>query len=227
MNGKIGNLELNKIYCMDCVDGMKELPDNSIDLCITDPPYGIGKEFEKGLDLKELIKTSYNLLYKKMKEDSWFVYTCPTNKIDFFIEYTKNAGFKYERCFFYYKKSKMTDVWMGWLLKSEAILLFSKGNPNRSNSGKEKYNHDVYTITIPNRKQSNFINHQCAKSEEVWRHLIMTLSNKDDTVIDIFNGGGTTSMVCKQLNRNYICFEINEEYCKIANKRLEQGVLNL
>lgn len=220
-------LELNKIYNMDCLEGMKQLDNESIDLCITDPPYGIGKEFEKGINLPELLLNSFTLLYTKMKQNSWLVYTCPTNKIDVFIENTKLSGFNYKRCFFYYKKSKMTDVWMGWLLKSEIILLFSKGKPNCSNIGKEKYMHDVYTVTLPNHNQQNFIKHPTAKSIDVWKHLIQTLSNQNDLVCDIFNGGGGTSTVaCKQLNRNFIGFEISKDYCDIAEKRLKNISVN-
>ena len=42
----IGEFELNKIYCMDCLEGLKKIPDNSVDLVVTDPPYNIGKDFE-------------------------------------------------------------------------------------------------------------------------------------------------------------------------------------
>jgi len=44
---KLGEFELNKIYCMDCLDGLKKLPDNSIDLIVTDPPYAISQKDKK------------------------------------------------------------------------------------------------------------------------------------------------------------------------------------
>jgi len=54
------------------------------------------------------------------------------------------------------------------------------------------------------------------------RKYIKILSKEEDIVLDPFIGSGTTAIVCKQLNRNFIGFEISEEYCNIAYKRLEQ-----
>jgi DNA modification methylase len=218
-------LELNKIYCMDCLEGLKQIDDNSIDLVLTDPHYAMGKEFEMGLKLDNIIPQYTKLTHQKAKEDSWFIYTCPCKTIDYFIEKTKEVGYKFERILFYYKKSKFTDVWCGWLLKSEAILLFSKGNPNKSNSNKPRYNHDVYTVQCPTTNDPSFIEHQSAKNLKVWTHIITSLSKQGDTVLDPFMGSGTTAVACKQLQRNFIGFELSQKYVDIANKRLQQDTL--
>ena len=60
------------------------------------------------------------------------------------------------------------------------------------------------------------------KPEVGFYHLVRFGSIEKDIVLDPFIGSGTTAVVCKQLSRNFIGFEINEEYVKIANKRLEQ-----
>lgn len=213
----------NDIYIEDCLRGMRELiADESIDLVITDPPYGMGKEFEKGINLNYLIKAVFLECFNKLKNNRFMVYTCPCNKVDFFIEATKSAGFNFERVLFYYKKAKFTDVWMGWLLKSEAILIFSKGHPNKSNSNRQKYCHDVYVVEVPISTAGNFVEHKSAKSESVWRHLIQILSKENDVVLDPFLGSGTTLVVCRQLKRKVVGFEINPEYKQLRGKRLKQ-----
>ena len=58
-------LELNKIYCIDALEGLKQLEDNSIDLVVTDPPYNIGKDFEnENLTIEEYVKKDYGGYFK-------------------------------------------------------------------------------------------------------------------------------------------------------------------
>lgn len=211
---------MGELYCGNNLDILPKLKDNSFDLCVTDPPYAMGKEFEKGLKLDNIIPQYTKLVYDKLKEDSWFVYTCPCKNIDYFIEKTKEVGFKFERILFYYKKGKFTDVWVGWLLKSEAILLFSKGKPNKSNSNKPKYNHDVYTIPSYATSDERFVNHQSAKHLETWKHLITSLSGGGDLILDPFIGSGTTAIACEELERRWVGIELNQSYCDMVVDRL-------
>ena len=65
------------VYFEDCISGMKKyIPDNSIDFIITDPPYGVGKDFEKDIDLNYTIRASFLELFKKLKNNKFFTYTC-------------------------------------------------------------------------------------------------------------------------------------------------------
>lgn len=59
------------------------------------------------------------------------------------------------------------------------------------------------------------------KPEKLIERLVKASSNKNDIILDPFSGVGTTAAVCKKLNRNFIGFEINEEYIKLSNKRLD------
>ena len=65
--------------------------------------------------------------------------------------------------------------------------------------------------------------HDTEKPVELMAILIENSSNPNNLVLDPFMGSGTTAIACKQLNRNFIGFEINKEYCDMANKRLEQS----
>lgn len=67
--------------------------------------------------------------------------------------------------------------------------------------------------------------HPTQKPLRIMERIIKTSSKEGNIVLDCFMGSGTTAVACKQLNRNFIGFEINPEYVKIANKRLAQEVL--
>ena len=60
------------------------------------------------------------------------------------------------------------------------------------------------------------------KPEKLLERIIKASSNKMDLILDPFMGSGTTAAVCKKLNRHFICFDINNKACKIANKRLSE-----
>lgn len=84
---------------------------------------------------------------------------------------------------------------------------------------------DVWAI--PNNKskeETRFGKHPTQKPERIIERLIKMASNEGDLIVDLFNGSGTTTKIAKQFNRNFIGFEINQEYCEIANKRLQDIV---
>ena len=68
--------------------------------------------------------------------------------------------------------------------------------------------------------------HPTQKPVKLFEYLIKTYSNENNIILDPFMGSGTTAVACKQLQRNFIGFEINPEYCKIAEKRLSQQTLH-
>jgi len=75
---------------------------------------------------------------------------------------------------------------------------------------------------VPSGENRYLMKHPTQKSLEINKLFIQVSSNKNDIVLDPFVGSGTTAVACKQLGRNFICFEISKEYCDIANKRLKQ-----
>jgi DNA modification methylase len=74
---------------------------------------------------------------------------------------------------------------------------------------------------------SKILHHPNEKPLELIQKLIKISSKEDDLVVDFFNGGGTTTLACKLLNRKFLGFEINKDFVDIANKRLCQEVLKL
>jgi len=203
-------LELDKIYNMDCIEGMKQIDDNSIDLVLTDPPYGINK---KGINNDESLGIYYNVLpeiYRVMKMNSWFVTFCSIARLPDMFNYNH---FKYSWCgFIYYRnREKICRCKMG-SSKQSLFIVFEKGNPKRHNFSSDVLEY-VYSKNI------NY-GHPARKPTKCISQLIKCFSKENDTVLDCFMGSGTTALACKRLNRHFIGFEINKEYYDISLKRL-------
>lgn len=223
---------MNQIVLGDSKDLIKQIPDNSIDLVVTDPPYLInyktGHRKDKGHKFcktikndnnPELIKEIIKELYRVMKDNSAMYMFCSFDKVDFFkqelekyfsiknmIIWVKNNwtagdlecafGKQYEICFLVNKGKKqfygkrITDVWGG-------------------------FNHKGL-----NRVVGQDQIHQNQKPLELIKMCIEKHSQVNDIVLDPFMGSGTTALASKELHRNYIGFEIDEEYHKKCVDRL-------
>tara|TARA_Y100000034_G_scaffold134231_1_gene202048 strand:- start:5696 stop:6409 length:714 start_codon:yes stop_codon:yes gene_type:complete len=229
-------MELNKIYNMDCLEGMKQLEDNSVDLIITSPPY----EDISGAG------------YKANKKDILFfkLYSDFVDKV--FNEYfriLKSNG----QIFFNIKskthnKTLSTVHWLEFLesfkqfkLKSYIIWKYA----GSFDSTKKRFHLDYEIIYHLSKGDDIYLNTECGIHDpltSIWyvphnikdrlhptqmpillvERILKVASKPNDLILDNFMGSGTTAVACKQLGRNFIGFEISEEYCKIANKRLEQ-----
>lgn len=199
---------INKLIVGDCVKIIKDIPDKSIDLVLTDPPYGINLKYDlyedtednwyKLMDsiLPELIRVAKMVILPscKIKRLQWIYTNYPP---DWLI------------C--WYKGSTGHASYIGfndW----EPHLVYGR-TKNRL------YMHD-YFQTRPSYKGGTF-NHPCPKPVEWATWLIERSTEKEDIVLDPFIGSGTTALACKILNRNYIGIDISEEYIKIAEERLK------
>jgi hypothetical protein len=105
----------------------------------------------------------------------------------------------------------------GYRSQSEYILVFSKGLPNIFNL------RNIGNVIKSKRANNGFHPHE--KPLELIKIFISNSTKENDLVLDCFLGCGTTAVGCKELNRRYIGFEINKDFCDIANKRLEQNSL--
>lgn len=203
---------INKIHCCDCLDLMREMPDKSVDLVLTDPPYGIGLTNEK-LQTRKHIATPID--YGSFEWDS----EPPT--AEYFTEIirvSKNQiifGGNYfdlppSPCWIVWDKDNsgdFADAELAWTSFDTAVRIFKwrwNGMLQEDMAHKEKREH-------PTQKPLPLI---------MW--CLEKYSKPGMTVLDPFMGSGTTCVACKKLGRNYIGIEKEAEYIKIAEKRLER-----
>lgn len=209
---KLGEFELNKIYCMDCLEGLKKIPDNSVDLVVTDPPYGIDLDYNGYEDTEDNWFKLMDKVIPELRRIAKMVImpSCQIKRLKWI--YNKYSP---DWLICWYKGSTGHSSFIGfndW----EPHLVYGR-------TKNQLFMHDFFK-TKPSPKKMTF-NHPCPKPIEWARWLIERASDKGMIILDCFMGSGTTALACKQLGRNFIGFEINPEYVKIANKRLSQEVL--
>jgi len=236
---------INKIICGDCLEVMKGMPDECVDLVMTDPPFCVdyGKRtktlfrkqkqinlsylWDKIVDLKKYRKFINDCLieiFRIMKKNSSLYLWCGDNSLSYFRDFMEKIGFKYKATIIWHKTNPVPQFRKVNFLSSVEFLCFSqKGNPT-FNFKFQKNMHNFIESSICMGKERVGI-HEAQKPLSIIRHFIEISSNKNNLIADFFLGSGTTALACKQLKRNFIGIEINPDYCKIAEERLAQGVL--
>ena len=204
---KIDDL-INKIHCCDCLDFMREMPDKSVDLVLTDFPYGIGEDYisydDSQDNLKKLIKYAIPEIRRISKValitvgvGNLFLYPKP----DWVLAWISSAGCgsgKWGFC-----------CW-------QPIVVYGEDPYLKSGLGRRP---DIFRSNESTIKNG----HPCPKPIKLWSDILKRGSlNEGDIVLDPFMGSGTTCVACKKLGRNYIGIEKEPEYIKIAERRLEK-----
>jgi len=323
-------MELNKIYNLDCLEGLKQLEDNSIDLIVTDPPYfnimlkdhkGECFEWDKFNSMGDYIKwiKEIALECRRVLKDNGSLYMFADDKVCAYIQVELDKYFNLENNIIWVKPNNMTikgwseyrmyapiterllfysqkwDIDSGKLISDKILEENLKPNNNFAKYLREEFKRakitnkqiaklfpsktggltgcvsnwlngkniitkeqylkireylnneylkaeyedlkaeyedlrrpfnpkknytDVWTFNIIGGKEN--VNHPTQKPLNLIKRVIDTSSKEDSLVLDLFMGSGTTAVACKELERNFIGFEISEEYCKIAKERLRK-----
>ena len=212
---------INKIICGDCLEVMKHIPDKSVDLVLTDPPYGVsyknsGEIYMVG-DTVNLIPYFLPKVYNLLKDDgAIYLFSSTTKLVDTLPIF--NTYFKLHSIIIWDKRiGRIPRQLSHYKLRYEPILYGSKGL-HRLNG----YVDDIFQQDIPRGKKRV---HPTQKPKEIIEYLIKNSLKKNIVVLDPFLGSGTTSVVCKKLNIKFIGIEISQKYCEIAERRLAQEYL--
>lgn len=237
-------LEINKIHNMDCVEGLKQLDDNSIDLIITDPPYEVNYN-EKSMQLEKLGKArtkqierdasfvdqiyDYDLLakewYRILKDNTHIYIFCGDKQIIKWITSMNNVGFKNYQILVWLKDKSTFDMSYGhrFIENKEFILFFHKGYKKLNG-----YNIDrsSFRSVLKFNSSDDTDIHSCAKPINLIEFLTKLSSNEGDVCLDCFSGSGNHLIAFKNCNRRYIGFELSKEYTEAINKRLNLLVVN-
>jgi len=219
---------INTIQNMDCMIGMQNIPDNSIDLIITDPPYGISKELNcKGQRLGTTAKLNFNFGTWDKLDTSWFdiallktrgwmMTFCAKRDVGFFIGKLEQRGFIAIDVLVWQKpdpvplnaKSRFLNAW-------EAVVIGKRPGSTWNSA----YEHNIIKIQAPKGK-SRF--HPTQKPVGLIKKLIELTTKKGDLVLDPFMGSGTTAVASIEAKRKYIGFELSKEYWEQSTERIEQ-----
>lgn len=306
-------MEINKIYNMNCLEGLRQTEDESIDLMVTSPPYYNAREYSQWEtvdsymdDMKEIFTELYRCMKNhkyivvnvgdvtsQVGKAKWSVRKLPLGAMftmmleeigfEFIDDYIWDKGepqskrhlgnpqypfYQYPvNCYEHiliFAKHKLDKTKIPCPICNETIVVSNSQsgigvqsweckNPNcseKSASGRgkrfssrsimmndyktddnfidkdfiQKWRRDIVKINPVikiNSKGENKLGHTAPYPTDIPEMAIRYYSGVGDLVVDIFNGSGTTCMVAKKLNRNYIGFEINKEYVDISYERLK------
>ena len=220
-------MELNKIYNEDCLEGMKRIPDGSVDLIVTDPPYLInyktGHRKDKAHrfndvilndDNEQLIADYVKECYRILKDDTAMYLFCSSHKVDFFKRELEKE-FSIKNMIIWVKNNHTAgDLESAFGRKYEIVFLVNKGQ--------RKFNGERLTdIWEFPRVSGDGQLHQNQKPIELIKRCIEKHSNVGEVVFDGFMGSGTTAAAALDTDRNYIGFELDEYYFNVAEKRIK------
>lgn len=212
-----------QIYNKDCLDGLIKLPDGSVDLIVTDPPYCVGCT-SNGLrgtySVLNLLRPFFEQLFAE-----WRRVTKAGAQIYINTDW-RTYPFLYPILQKYFVVRNLI-VWDYEWLKAgkfyrpchEFIIYASNGKATRNFPKTET---DVWRLRCVNYTQER--NHPAEKPVELCERMIKNSSSEGDTVLDCFMGSGTTGVACVNLNRNFIGYEIDEKYFAVAQERISDTI---
>lgn len=243
-------LELNKIYNEECLEGMKKIPDKSVDMILCDLPYGTTQnKWDSVIDLDKLWDQ-----YKRVIKDNGAIVLTAQTPFDKVLGASNLKMLKYE---WIWEKTTATGHLNAKKMPMKAhenILVFYKNlptyNPQKtkghkptnsytkyqddgSNYGKtlvgikgggdtERFPRSVQIFKTDKQKSSI---HPTQKPVALFEYLIKTYTNEGETVLDNCMGSGTTAIACMNTNRNFIGFELDKGYYEKSLERIEQHKL--
>ena len=227
---------INKIYNMDCIEGMRQMPDKSVDLVVTDPPYlietsgaGIYKQDNKQY-VKELneMKDGFSReildeLCRIMKKINIYFF-CSQKQIipliDYFVK-EKNCNWN---LLTWHKSNPVPACGNKYLTDTEFILFFREKGVKIYGEYKSKF---TYYVTPLNQKDKKTYGHPTIKPLDMVSNFIINSSKEGDIVFDPFMGSGTTAVAAMKCNRNFLGYELNPDYYEICNKRIKEASENI
>jgi site-specific DNA-methyltransferase (adenine-specific) len=237
---------MNKIYCQSS-ENMYQVPDESVALIFTSPPYNNGKDYDEDLSLEEyllLLGRVGKEIYRVLKPGGRYVLNVanlgrkpyiPINSFLYFVN--MEIGFKPAGEIIWQKGkgSNGNCAWGSWLsAKSprirdihEYLMVFVKEDFTRKEKGistidREEFLSSTLSIWEVLPESAKKIGHPAPFPVDLAKRVINLFTYQNDVVLDPFNGSGTTCVAAKMLKRNFVGYDINEEYCKLAEKRLNE-----
>ena len=239
---------INKVFCKSS-EAMSELPDNSVHLMVTSPPYNVGKEYDENLSLKE-----YRELLKRVFKETYRVLV-PGGRAcinvanlgrkpyiplhSYIIEDMQSIGFLMRGEILWDKGSSASPstAW-GTYLKAnnpvlrdihEYILVFCKDtftrlNPQKRKStiSKEEFLEFTKSVWKFAAERASKVGHPAPFPVELPYLLIQLYTFEEEIVLDPFVGSGTTCIAALKTKRRYVAYDIDKRYCDLAERRIKQ-----
>jgi len=233
-------------------ENMEELPDNSVHLMVTSPPYNVGKDYDGNLTLQEyrqFLKRVWQEVYRTLVPGGRACINIanlgrkpyiPLHA--FIVEDMLELGFLMRGEIIWNKASSSSPstAWGSWLSAAnptlrdihEYILVFSKGMFSRNNASRRistisreeflEFTKSVWTFSA---ESARGVGHPAPFPVELPYRLLQLYTFEGEVILDPFIGSGQAAIAATKTNRHYVGYEINEEYIKLAERRIKEFLL--
>lgn len=234
-----------RLYNEDCIVAMNKLQENSVDLILTDPPYNLGN-FMKLRDTN-LSKMRDNFFgsagWDDMNFDEWecsmdaffkaasrvikkggtMIVFMAIIKVETIIKLAEKNGFYYKTTGIWHKTNPMPrNMNLHFVNSTEAWIYFTYKTRTGTFNNNGALLHDFIETSVTTNGERRYGKHPTQKPECVMQHFIEILSNSGDWVLDPFMGSGTTGIVAKRNDRNFVGIELDKNYYEISKARIEE-----
>ena len=243
---------LDQIFCKTS-EKMEELPDNSVHLMVTSPPYNVGKEYDENLTLneyREFLKRVWTEVKRVLVPGGRACINIanlgrkpyiPLHA--YMIEDMLDLGFLMRGEIIWNKASSgsPSTAWGTWLSAKnpilrdihEYILVFSKSSFSRerienkkSTISKEEFLEFTKSVWTFSAEPATKVGHPAPFPVELPYRLIQLYTFEEDVILDPFMGSGQTAIAAIKTHRHYIGYETNQEYIELAQRRIKDFILN-
>lgn len=219
-------LELNKIYQMDCMKGMELISDQSIDLVLTDIPYGnVTKNGEdrarytgqmRNMNKADADTETFDLIpflehCYRMSKGSIYIFCGIEQMSKIFNFFDEKKDVTTRQCIWHKTNPSPVNGQHYWIHAIENCVFVKR----RKTTFRQHCKHNVWDHPAGRSKL-----HPTQKPIGLFKHLVESSTNEGDIVFDPCIGSGTSAVAAKELGRQYLGFDISAEYVEIANSRL-------
>jgi site-specific DNA-methyltransferase (adenine-specific) len=233
----------------DCLKRMQEIPDGSVDMVLTDPPYGTTAcKWDTVIDLPLM----WEQLKRVIKPNGAIVMTA-SQPFTSALVMSNPKMFKYDWCWSKSQKTGHLNAKKMPLRSKEDVIVFYSRQPNYipqmgegkkisrtvgksknrpevygkfekqgKPSGTNRYPHSIISISAGRSPHTKHL-HPTQKPVALLEYLIRTYTNEGETVLDFTMGSGTTGVACVNLDRKFIGIELDKDYFEIAEKRIKEA----
>lgn len=226
----------NKIYNENCLNHIKLVKDNSVDLILTDPPYNIAKYSTGNIKLPNRKEINNDLGEWDIEEINPFEFVDdfkrilkPDGNIFIFTSYNLlgkwheafDREFDTFQFFIWHKTNPMPKIYKNSFLNSCEIIICLWNKGHKWNFTKQNEMHNFFESPIcMGKERLREPKHPAQKPLKLIKHLMKIGSNEEDIIYDPFMGVGTTCVAAMELNRKYIGVEINKDFFDASEKRI-------
>lgn len=228
----------------DCLEAMKNINDNSVDLILTDPPYNLGNFMrDRQTNLKKMrdnffgaagwddleyidwvagMEVFFEQANRILKKKGSMIIFMSLMKVETLVKLATKYNFYYKTTGVWHKTNPMPrNMNLHFINSVEGWIYFINESKTGTFNNNGRAVHDFIETSVVSKNEKAFGKHPTQKPESLFEHFIEKLTNPGDTVLDPFMGSGTAGVVSKRSNRKFIGIELSEKYFDIAKKRID------